>query len=109
MAPHDSCQSETSFRALNAGTSRTLQLGLSIGDDLIVIASDAGLLNAPVRTNALRIGVAERYEFEDHDMMTQFEVGEGGCKPCSTPAQPLPAPRYYTPPQCVTGVCASVS
>jgi spore coat protein A len=47
---------------LNAGTSRTCQLELSTGDDLIVIASDAGLLSAPVRTKTLRIGMAERYD-----------------------------------------------
>ncbi|MBD2527035.1 multicopper oxidase family protein [Nostoc sp. FACHB-133] len=51
------------FRILNAGTSRTCQLQLSTKDDLIIIASDAGLLSAPVRTKNLRIGVAERYEF----------------------------------------------
>lgn len=26
---------------------------------------------------------------EDHDMMTQFEVGQGGCSPCSDPAKPI--------------------
>ncbi|KAB8315675.1 multicopper oxidase family protein [Tolypothrix campylonemoides VB511288] len=29
---------------------------------------------------------------EDHDMMRQFEVGQGGIDPMSAPAQPLPAP-----------------
>lgn len=29
---------------------------------------------------------------EDHDMMTQFEVGTGGIDPMSAPAKPLPAP-----------------
>lgn len=28
---------------------------------------------------------------EDHDMMSQFEVGQGGIDPMSAPAQPLPA------------------
>ncbi|MBW4621987.1 MAG: multicopper oxidase domain-containing protein [Cyanosarcina radialis HA8281-LM2] len=51
------------FRALNAGTSRTLQLSLSTKDDLIVLASDSGLLDRPVRTKDLQMGVAERYEF----------------------------------------------
>jgi FtsP/CotA-like multicopper oxidase with cupredoxin domain len=51
------------FRILNGGPSRTLQLALSTGDDLVVIASDAGLLAEPVRTQTLRVGVAERYEF----------------------------------------------
>jgi FtsP/CotA-like multicopper oxidase with cupredoxin domain len=29
---------------------------------------------------------------EDHDMMSQFEVGQGGVDPMSVPAKPLPAP-----------------
>ena len=29
---------------------------------------------------------------EDHDMMRQFEVGQGGIDPLSAPAKPLPAP-----------------
>lgn len=29
---------------------------------------------------------------EDHDMMTQFQVGQGGADPMSAPAKPLPAP-----------------
>jgi len=29
---------------------------------------------------------------EDHDMMSQFEVGQGGVDPMSDPAKPLPAP-----------------
>ncbi len=36
---------------------------------------------------------------EDHDMMTQFEVGKGGADPLSAPAKPLPAPPIgSTPP-----------
>ncbi|NMG06088.1 multicopper oxidase family protein [Brasilonema sp. UFV-L1] len=31
---------------------------------------------------------------EDHDMMGQFQVGEGGIDPLSSPAQPLPAPAF---------------
>jgi spore coat protein A, manganese oxidase len=57
------------FRILNGGTSRVLQLGLQADIDgrpqpleLVVVASDAGLLAAPVRTRSLRMGVAERYE-----------------------------------------------
>ena len=30
---------------------------------------------------------------EDHDMMTQFQVGNGGPDPMSAPAKPLPAPE----------------
>jgi FtsP/CotA-like multicopper oxidase with cupredoxin domain len=51
------------FRVLNAGASRTCQLSLSTGDDLIAIGSDAGLLSAPVRTKTLRLAMAERYGF----------------------------------------------
>lgn len=51
------------FRVLNAGASRTCQLALSTGDDLIVIGTDAGLISAPVNTKTLRIGMAERYGF----------------------------------------------
>lgn len=51
------------FRVLNAGASRTCQLSLSTGEDLIVIGSDAGLLDAPVRTKTLRLAMAERYGF----------------------------------------------
>jgi FtsP/CotA-like multicopper oxidase with cupredoxin domain len=57
------------FRFLNGGTSRMLHLGLQVEHggraeplDLVVIASDAGLLSAPVATRSLRMGVAERYE-----------------------------------------------
>ena len=31
---------------------------------------------------------------EDHDMMTQFEVGTGGPSPFAAPPQPLPAPPF---------------
>ncbi|HEY9596474.1 MAG TPA: multicopper oxidase domain-containing protein, partial [Cyanophyceae cyanobacterium] len=51
------------FRVLNAGASRTCQLALSTGDDLIVIGTDAGLISAPVRTKTLRMGIGERYGF----------------------------------------------
>ncbi|MGB7084410.1 MAG: multicopper oxidase family protein [Phormidesmis sp.] len=59
------------FRVLNGGVSRTLNLGVRIKHsdgslepmNLQVIASDSGLLSAPVTTTSLRVGVAERYEF----------------------------------------------
>ncbi|NJM96850.1 MAG: multicopper oxidase family protein [Phormidesmis sp. RL_2_1] len=38
---------------------------------------------------------------EDHDMMTQFQVGTRGCPPCAEPAKPLPAPANFDLPQCV--------
>ncbi len=62
------------FRVLNASTSRLYQLvlsqkenGLTIGEKLYVIASDCGLLDAPIELKsplqALSIAPAERYEF----------------------------------------------
>ncbi|MBV6626935.1 MAG: multicopper oxidase domain-containing protein [Rivularia sp. (in: Bacteria)] len=50
------------FRVLNGSVSRSYKLALSTGDDLIVIGTDGGLLEAPVRTKNLRLGMAERYE-----------------------------------------------
>ncbi len=35
---------------------------------------------------------------EDHDMMSQFEVGNGGCDPCGAPARPLPEPSSFDEP-----------
>jgi spore coat protein A, manganese oxidase len=51
------------FRVLNGGASRTFELALSTGDDLIVIGTDAGLISSPIRTKTLRIAMAERYGF----------------------------------------------
>lgn len=57
------------FRLLNGGTSRVLNLGVQADIDgrampleLVVVASDSGLLAYPVPTRSLRMGVAERYE-----------------------------------------------
>jgi spore coat protein A, manganese oxidase len=66
------------FRVLNAGASRSLNLSLNTGDPLIVIATDAGLLGAPVPTKSLRMGIAERYEFiidfSKYPIGTQIEL-----------------------------------
>jgi FtsP/CotA-like multicopper oxidase with cupredoxin domain len=35
---------------------------------------------------------------EDHDMMSQFRVGSGGCNPCGAPARPLPEPASFDEP-----------
>jgi spore coat protein A, manganese oxidase len=51
------------FRVLNAGASRTYQLSLSTGDDLIMIGTDAGLREEAVLTKTLRVAMAERYGF----------------------------------------------
>ncbi len=43
---------------------------------------------------------------EDHDMMTQFEIGTDGCDPCAAPARPLPAPADFDAPRCIpAGEC----
>lgn len=66
------------FRVVNASASRTYQLTLNTGDDLIVIGTDAGLMGAPVPTKNLRIGIAERYEFiidfSKYPIGTQIEL-----------------------------------
>jgi spore coat protein A, manganese oxidase len=51
------------FRVVNASVSRTYQLALSTGEDLIVIGTDGGLMYNQVAIKNLRIGMAERYEF----------------------------------------------
>ncbi|MEM7062137.1 MAG: multicopper oxidase family protein [Cyanobacteria bacterium P01_B01_bin.77] len=38
---------------------------------------------------------------EDHDMMTQFQVGTNGCEPCAEPAKSLPVPDTFDIPKCV--------
>lgn len=50
------------FRLLNAGVARSFELYLSSGDPLTVIGTDGGLMPAPVQTESLRFGMAERYE-----------------------------------------------
>ncbi len=50
------------FRVLNCCISRSLNLSLSSGDPMTVIATDGGLMPFPVRTNGFRHGTAERYE-----------------------------------------------
>ncbi|MFO0030798.1 MAG: multicopper oxidase family protein [Cyanobacteriota bacterium] len=40
---------------------------------------------------------------EDHDMMTQFQIGTNGCDPCAAPARPLPAPAAFDAPRCLPG------
>lgn len=50
------------IRLLNGSLMRSFNVGLSNGDDFWVIASDGGLLEAPVQMNRLLISNAERYE-----------------------------------------------
>jgi len=50
------------IRLLNGSLMRSFNVGLSNGADFWVIASDGGLLSAPVQMNQLLISNAERYE-----------------------------------------------
>ena len=51
------------FRILDASNVRDYELALSSGQDFIQIASDSGLLPAPVNRSSIVIGPAERLEF----------------------------------------------
>lgn len=51
------------FRVCNGSVSRSYRLGLSNGDDFMIIGTDAGLMNNPVWVKNFRLGMAERYEF----------------------------------------------
>lgn len=50
------------FRTLNCCISRSLNLSLSTGDQMTVIATDGGLMPFPVKTTSLRHSSAERYD-----------------------------------------------
>jgi spore coat protein A, manganese oxidase len=50
------------FRILNGSVSRSYKWSLSTGDPMTVIATDAGLVPAPMPVRSFRHGVAERYE-----------------------------------------------
>jgi FtsP/CotA-like multicopper oxidase with cupredoxin domain len=52
------------FRMVNGSISRSYRLGLSTGDPIYVIGTDAGLKQkvAPT-TGEFRVGMAERYDF----------------------------------------------
>ncbi|HEY2801554.1 MAG TPA: multicopper oxidase domain-containing protein [Chthoniobacterales bacterium] len=50
------------FRILNSSNARIYTLALSSGDDLVQIASDGGLLAAPVSRSAITVSPAERVE-----------------------------------------------
>ena len=50
------------FRILNASVARSYKWSLSNGAKLAVIATDAGLMPAPVKVASFRQGSAERYE-----------------------------------------------
>ncbi len=73
------------FRLLNTSPSRGFQLALSrdlnrltLGEKIVVIASDGGLLETPVELSTpyqkLKLGMAERYEIIID--FSQYEVGE---------------------------------
>jgi FtsP/CotA-like multicopper oxidase with cupredoxin domain len=50
------------FRVLNASISRSYNFSLSTGDSFQVIATDGGMMPAPVTIKNYRHGMAERYE-----------------------------------------------
>lgn len=50
------------FRVLNASVSRSYRWQLDSGEELVVIATDGGLLDKPRRVTQLRHAPAERYE-----------------------------------------------
>lgn len=50
------------FRICNTGITRAYRLRLSNSAPLTVIGTDAGLLESPVQTSLLTVGVGERYE-----------------------------------------------
>lgn len=50
------------LRLLNGSNATPLRLALSSGDPLVVIATDAGRLPAPVPCSSVRLGMAERVE-----------------------------------------------
>jgi FtsP/CotA-like multicopper oxidase with cupredoxin domain len=50
------------FRVLNGSNARTFQIGLQSGKSFQVIASDGGLLAAPLSMKSLSIAPAERYD-----------------------------------------------
>jgi FtsP/CotA-like multicopper oxidase with cupredoxin domain len=52
----------TRLRILNASNSRIYTLGRSDGKDLLLIGSDGGLLERPVRQGRVRLGAGERIE-----------------------------------------------
>ncbi|NEQ46841.1 MAG: multicopper oxidase family protein [Leptolyngbya sp. SIOISBB] len=73
------------FRLLNISPSRGFQLALSrdlnrltLGEKMVVIASDGGLLETPVELSTpyqkLKLGMAERYEIIID--FSQYEIGE---------------------------------
>ncbi|MGQ0719687.1 MAG: multicopper oxidase family protein [Pseudonocardiales bacterium] len=50
------------FRLVNASNERTYQLRLSTGQEMVQIASDSGLLPAPIAMSSIELGPAERAE-----------------------------------------------
>ena len=70
------------FRILNGSNARIYKLALSNGDPLIQIASDGGLLSAPVSRQSITVGPGERIEvvidFANYRARHQFDPEESG-------------------------------
>ena len=92
------------FRILNASNSRLYELGLEGGRSMVQIASDGGLLAAPINTTSIKLGIAERVEvvvdFAAFDAgssvqlvdavtgqgLVRFDVGSSGATSTAPPA-----------------------
>jgi FtsP/CotA-like multicopper oxidase with cupredoxin domain len=62
-SPHlDVATAKYRLRILNGSNATPMQLALSSGEPLMVIATDAGLLPAPLPCSSVRLGMAERVE-----------------------------------------------
>jgi bilirubin oxidase len=79
------------LRILNGSLMRTFNVGLSNGDDFWVIASDGGLLEAPVQMNQLLIANAERYE-----ILVDLSALQGGSVDLMNFGTNIPARHYGT-------------
>ena len=68
------------FRLLNSGTERTWRLTLGNNEEMIQIASDGGLLPAPVARTGIRLSSAERVEividFSKYAVGTQLVLAD---------------------------------
>ncbi len=70
-ATHRVISTRVRLRLLNGSTARTYQLGLADRREVTLIASDGGLLDAPVRVETVRLSPGERAE-----VVVEFEPDE---------------------------------
>ncbi len=83
-------QGKYRFRVLNGCNARTLTLGLDNGLDFQVLGSEGGFLSAPVTTNLLHLGPAERadviVDFQSQSNGAQIILTNGASAPYPGPA-----------------------